>query len=144
MADWKRLGDAIVAQRVHLGHRSRESFAKHSRLSSRILTDLERGNRTSYDRATFARLEQALEWAAGSVQAILDGGHATTEAEARMAAQALAEQGVDPIAAEVVYVLSPGSPLDQEERDDFRMILDQLLRRYRTIIRQAGQDGAGK
>jgi hypothetical protein len=73
--DWRRLGETIMARRVHLGHHSRESFARNSHLSSRILTDLERANRTSYDLSTFARLEQALGWAPGSVTAVLAGGN---------------------------------------------------------------------
>jgi transcriptional regulator with XRE-family HTH domain len=72
--DWGRLGDAIVTRRVRLGMPIQKQFVDHSQLSQRILSDLERGKRTSYEPSTLARLEQALNWAPGSVQAVLVGG----------------------------------------------------------------------
>lgn len=72
--DWARLAQAIVDRRVELGFRTRESFATAKGLSSRLAGDLERGARDNYDSATFARLEQALEWPAGRVRQILRDG----------------------------------------------------------------------
>jgi transcriptional regulator with XRE-family HTH domain len=72
--DWGRLGDWIVTRRVQMGYPKQRQFVEHSGLSSRILSHLEQGNRTSYEQSTLARLEQALNWAPGSVRAVLAGG----------------------------------------------------------------------
>lgn len=72
--DWGRLGDTVVTRRVRLGMRSQKEFAARSGLSLRLISDLERGNRSSYDPSTFARLEKALDWVPGSVQVVLGGG----------------------------------------------------------------------
>lgn len=69
--DWQRLAQAVIDRRVELGHRTREAFAAHTGLSSRLLGDLERAKRTNYDRVTLARLEQALGWPSGRVLEIL-------------------------------------------------------------------------
>lgn len=74
---WERVGEEIVRRRVDLGLHSREAFARDSGLSPRLLSDIERGRRESYDSATLARLERALRWLPGSVQAVLDGGNPT-------------------------------------------------------------------
>jgi hypothetical protein len=74
---WEQVGEEIVKRRVELGHNSREAFARSSGLSPRLLADLEHGTRTSYDRATIVRLENALRWLPGSVAAVLDGRHPT-------------------------------------------------------------------
>lgn len=72
--DWQRLAQAVIDRRVELGYRTRESFATETGLSSRLLGDLERGQRDNYDRVTISRLEKALQWEHGNVLAILRRG----------------------------------------------------------------------
>ncbi len=50
-----------------------EQFARHARISTRILRDLRAGIRTSYDSVTVSKLESALGWKYGSVERVLDG-----------------------------------------------------------------------
>lgn len=69
--NWALLAQQVVARRVELGHPTRDGFAEASGLSARLLTDLERQNRTNFDAVTLTRLEQALKWPKGRVQAIL-------------------------------------------------------------------------
>jgi transcriptional regulator with XRE-family HTH domain len=137
---WGRLGDAIVARRVRMGIKTREQFAERSGLSLRTLHDLERGNRSSYDPSTLARLERALDWTEGSAQRVLAGGSPTPTDEVP---SVFAPEGMDPIAAELVYVLSPDSPVDEDEKETLRMVLDQLLRRARMQIRSAQRQAGG-
>lgn len=78
--DWQALGKASVARRIRLGYETREKFAQAAGISSRLLSDIENGKRTSYDPATLVKLEEALKWEAGSVDALLAGGAATPKA----------------------------------------------------------------
>ncbi len=77
LAPWRRLGAAVIARRVELGHTTRESFARHAKLTPKTLGEIERGVRTSYDKATLATIERALNWPVGHVQKLLDGPQIT-------------------------------------------------------------------
>lgn len=145
--EWGRLGDAVVARRVKLGLRSQKAFADHSGLSLRLISDLERGNRSSYDPSTFARLEDALEWAPGSVKAILDGGHPTSTAEANLAAMAVDPRAVERYGDDTgIMALVAGSGLPPA--DALRLVLrirhrraqqyQELLDDVRRWITEAG------
>lgn len=70
--DWIRLGKAITRRRVELGLDTIAAFARHVGLSTRLLGDLEGGRRASYDPATLAKVEQALDWPGGRVEEILN------------------------------------------------------------------------
>jgi transcriptional regulator with XRE-family HTH domain len=74
--DWHRLARMVVSRRVALGYRQRQAFAEQAGLSLRTLDNIEHARRTSYDAATLATLEQALQWEPDSVESILDGGDA--------------------------------------------------------------------
>jgi transcriptional regulator with XRE-family HTH domain len=71
--DWRALGLAVVRRRVELGFEARKAFAKDARLGERNLSDIEHGRRESYDAGYLARLERALQWPPGTVDAILQG-----------------------------------------------------------------------
>lgn len=75
-AQWIRLGQYVIARRVALGHRTREAFAQYLGLSARLVSDIEKARRQSYDPGTLALLEQKLQWPAGAVQNVLSGGSA--------------------------------------------------------------------
>jgi hypothetical protein len=72
--DWKALGKAVTRRRVSLGYRTIVAFAPVVELSTRLLGDLEAGKRASYDPATLARIERALQWPPGAVDVLLEGG----------------------------------------------------------------------
>lgn len=73
---WVILGKAVVARRIRMGYGTREKFAQAAGISSRLLSDIENGKRTSYDPATLVKLEEALKWEPGGVDATLAGGDA--------------------------------------------------------------------
>ncbi|MEV8510846.1 hypothetical protein [Dactylosporangium sp. NPDC051484] len=80
--EWTDLGKAITQRRVELGHHTLVSFSKIVGLSTRILGDLEGGRRDSYDPATLVRIERALRWPAGTVDAVLAGRPVPTDPQA--------------------------------------------------------------
>lgn len=53
--------------------RTREKLVAASGLSRKTLGEIERADRTSYDPATIATVEQTLKWPPGTVDAILAG-----------------------------------------------------------------------
>lgn len=67
------VGQIVVSRRVELGYPTRAAFAAVVGLTARTLSDIEVGRRTSYDRSTLARVEQALDWEAGHLVGLLDG-----------------------------------------------------------------------
>lgn len=75
---WKRLGELLMQRRLHLGQRNRAQFARDNGISDRLLSDIENGKRTNYDRATLVLIEGMYGWAGGSVAAVLAGRRPTT------------------------------------------------------------------
>jgi len=78
MADerWQRLGEMLLNRRVELGGTNREAFARERGLRySRSLFDIENGKRDNYGPAILAQMEQVYRWEAGSIKAVLEGGH---------------------------------------------------------------------
>ncbi|MBM7280316.1 hypothetical protein JTZ10_21465 [Gordonia rubripertincta] len=69
----KRLGQLVQARRIAQGWKTREGFADQLSFSYRVLTDLENGNR-KLGSASYREIENKLEWRAGSVDKILQGG----------------------------------------------------------------------
>lgn len=118
--DWQRLARAVVARRVELGHRTRRSFIVASKLGARTVGDLETGRRSSYDPATLARLERALEWPAGHARAILLGLEDVKEEEPELE-----------LIAVVARLLAPDGPLSPVERRHLTIVLDAVLAPYR-------------
>lgn len=71
--DWQRLAEEVIARRVELGYRTREQFVTEVGISRRVISDIENHRRDNYDKATIARLEDALRWKHGQIAAILRG-----------------------------------------------------------------------
>lgn len=117
---WQKLAQAVIDRRVELGHRTREAFAEATGLSRRLLSDIERARRDNYDRVTFARLEQALEWRSGRVLDILRDDDPSTD-----------DESYEVLVGEVARLLDRGSPLPTHERRWFAGVLDLLAGRYR-------------
>jgi transcriptional regulator with XRE-family HTH domain len=122
-ADWERLGRAIVARRVELGFNTQKAFADHLGLTPRILGDIEGGKRDSYDRATLARVEQGLQWRAGTAARVLDP--AFMEREIEELAQRLCDPEDPLIPPAVDNLLSEYRLADDASRE---LILEQVRR----------------
>jgi transcriptional regulator with XRE-family HTH domain len=123
---WERLGAAVVARRVELGMLTREQLVEKSGMSRRLLSDIENGRRTSYDPATLARVEQALQWLPGTVDRILAEGDA----------QAGDVGDADPLLRELGAMLADDSPLPADDRQALRTIVDPLVAPYRPQMRR--------
>lgn len=70
---WRAAGEAVIHRRVEKGMRTRAALAQATGLTVKTLGEIERGERPSYDPATLAAVEQALEWPAGQIRRLLDG-----------------------------------------------------------------------
>lgn len=113
--DWQRLATEVIARRVELGYRTREQFVTEVGISRRVISDIENHRRDNYDKATIARLEDALRWKHGRIAAILRG------------------ELSDPPAADVTDVdpllVVANSPLSDEEK----------VRLYGYVLRRRNQ-----
>lgn len=74
---WADVGEAVLQRRLELGMRTREDLARAADLSSRSLSDLEKGRRQGYADGTYSALEQALGWPPGTIRGWLTRGHVT-------------------------------------------------------------------
>jgi transcriptional regulator with XRE-family HTH domain len=126
MDGWERLASAVIARRVELGMHTRQALAEATGLTARSLSDIERARRTSYDPATLARVEQALQWLPGTVDRILAEG----DARASDAGEA------DPLLRELGAMLADDSPLPADDRQALRTIVDRLVAPYRPQMRR--------
>lgn len=70
--DRGRLGKYVRNARIRAGYPTLSAWARHLGISDRTLGDLERGRAGGPN--TIAAVENALPWAPGSAQAILEGG----------------------------------------------------------------------
>lgn len=75
--DLRNLGSAIKARREELGLSQMDVWKKRGGPSSTKVGDLEAGKPPSPSSSTKRKLEKALAWEAGSVEALLQGGTAT-------------------------------------------------------------------
>lgn len=73
---WRRLADTVVRRRAEL-NLTQADVAQRGQISIDRVQNIEGAKRTTYRLGTLAALERALEWAPGSVQAILDGDDPT-------------------------------------------------------------------
>lgn len=75
------LGDLVVSRRVSVGHPTRESLARAMGVSARLLGDIEKGRRV-VGSSSYAQLEGALRWRAGSIREFLESGNEPSDVEA--------------------------------------------------------------
>lgn len=73
MTDWHRVADAIERRRAVL-FSSREEAADASGVAVTVWQQLERAKKDAYRKGTLARVEKALRWPAGTIDAIGEGG----------------------------------------------------------------------
>lgn len=74
---WKHLGVLLTERRVQISpaYRNRLKFAADTNLNERLVSDLERGRRTSYRDTTLQAVEIAYQLQPGSIQQALSGGN---------------------------------------------------------------------
>lgn len=73
---WKRLGDLLTERRVQISpeYRNRLKFAAETGLNERLVSDLERGRRTSYRDTSLQAVEIAYQLQPGNITRALRGG----------------------------------------------------------------------
>jgi hypothetical protein len=71
-AGWKRLGEVVRAERSRRWPR-RPDFAAHCGISVRVITAIERYERTNFSPETMAALESGLGWEPGSAARVRAG-----------------------------------------------------------------------
>lgn len=81
---WGRLGRTILHERSRYW-RTRQEFASASRVSERVLDDLEAGSRDNYSDETLAAIEATLGWKAGTCLRVVGGGKVHREYDPAMA-----------------------------------------------------------
>lgn len=119
-AGWAKLGEAVVSRRVELGYTTRHALATAAPMSERLLSDIEKARRESYDPATLARLEQALRWPAGTAVQIASGGCAPVVEKAAPAPVS--------VLTELAALLDPAGPLTAVERGHLASGVEHMVR----------------
>lgn len=71
-AGWKRLGELVRAERSRRWPR-RPDFAEHCGISTRVITAIERFERTNFSPDTIAAIEAGLGWEPGSADRVRAG-----------------------------------------------------------------------
>lgn len=74
---WKRVGHAVRRRRIELGIHSQADLYKAGGPGIATISLIERGVKTSYEDQVIVRLEVALQWGSGSIEALLAGGEAS-------------------------------------------------------------------
>lgn len=82
ISSWQRLGENVRRKRIDLGYSNRDAFAEASRVSVRVIADLESGKRSNFSDRVIARLEASLHWPSGTMGRIVsDADFAPPERE---------------------------------------------------------------
>lgn len=143
---WQEVADAVVNRRVELGMRHRRQLAEATGITVKTLGELERADRTTFDRATLATVEQALRWPAGTI-ANLAGKSTSTPGRTTTTVDLTPEQvaGLDPIRpgvempaalAELLHQLtSDYSRLTREERAQVESLLNEVVKTVALFLR---------
>lgn len=129
---WERIGAAVMARRAQL-RLTREELADLARVSSRVISDIERARRANFDPSTLLRLENALGWASGSLALIGEG---------RDPAPLIAQPPLPAVALDLAALLSPLSGLSEDDRTNLRRLIELVLVPYlekEADLRQRGQ-----
>lgn len=70
----QQLGELARSRRKYLGYHSVNALAESTKISNRLISDLETGRRTNFSSSTQEILERAYGWKRGSIQVALGGG----------------------------------------------------------------------
>ncbi len=116
---WRRAaeaaGEAVVAARVEAGYRTRAQFADDIDLTTKTLGQIERGERPSYDRSTYATIDQALKWKPGTFENLLAGRRDPADVAAEMMTASGIFAFLFAEKMDLAYLIA-NSPLDAEQR----------------------------
>ncbi|MFC5184413.1 hypothetical protein [Actinomadura harenae] len=123
--DWQRLAECVSQRRAQLGL-TQEDVRAAGGPSTVTLRYIESASQDSYKSNSLTRLERALDWAAGSVEAVLAGGEPTERSAAK---RPPSNPEGDSEAGEIGDPLA-GLPEDPDER------LAELVRRNKAIGRE--------
>jgi hypothetical protein len=130
--DWQRLGEEVERRRGQLGYGSRHAFAEATQFAEKTLGDVENARRETYSPVTLARLERALRWPPGTVDAILAGDSPPASRPDLPPFDPAIP--VPQLVAELIRMLAPDSPLPDEERVWLLTTLDVILQRPRVYM----------
>jgi hypothetical protein len=132
---WQQVADAVVTRRVELGMRTRRQLAEKSGLTVKTLGEIERNERTSYDRSTLAVVERALNWTPGTIHAIATGTELI-----RPGSPSRPNAGGAALVAELALMLDPSSPLSPDDREIIEVMVGRFLEPYRRKLRELRAD----
>lgn len=65
-----RRGETVRQARIARGYTNRENFAEVCNVSTRVLSDFESGARSNFSERVISRIEEALQWPAGTIEQI--------------------------------------------------------------------------
>ncbi|MFF0378832.1 hypothetical protein [Actinoplanes missouriensis] len=139
-ADWEQLAHHVIRRRIQLGYPTRQAFLTVTRLKARTLGDIETARKTGYHAATLNALEHDLQWAAGSIAAILDGGEPRIAASTPPAEQAARATDDDLPDDPILRLIGANLPEDRKKAL-VRQLLDEqqrfAQRRADELLREA-------
>lgn len=133
---WASLAEAVVVRRVELGMRTRSNLAKVSGLTVKTLGEIERNERTSYDRSTLATIEHALCWAPGTIRAILSGETGRLGPAQETSDSTGSHVGLSGV-ARLIDLLDPLGPLPPMARRHLATAVDGLVAAMSALIAPA-------
>lgn len=122
--NWKLLAEHAARRRAELGL-SQVDVAQRGPLSLDRVQSIEGAKRKGYRLGTLLALERALNWGAGSVEAILAGGEPNTHTPPRSAMD-VAEEIVDENERLAQLVVERFRRLNRKKRDAVVQLLDVL------------------
>lgn len=125
MADHERLDHAIEARTIELGI-SYVELADRAGISDVSIRNLRKG-RANFRPRNLRKLEIALEWAAGSIAAVLAGGDPTNDGAATTAPPALSASDLIQMIAETEDELAHLNPRYESNRPLLTKHLEQRL-----------------
>lgn len=149
--DWKRLGNAIKAQREHLGLTTQAELAEAAGVTRQTVQSLEAGKTRTRMPATIGAVEKALNWEPGTaarilrgedVRAATDTGRFAEGMPVRIAQELSSGQVVDTEVldlslpgsnARMVVVFKQDAPAADMDPDELRAALQEWSRMQRAM-----------
>lgn len=130
--DWARLGPEVKKRRIQLGL-TQPGLVAAGGPSGSVISRIEGGKPGSYDDRSILRLERALQWQEGSVDAILDGGEAVPVGKNATASPATVV-GKAAISLPALTATSPPVSQDESTRNDAVLAYLQAMEQRQTEL----------
>lgn len=134
-ATWRRLGELLTARRVALGGANRTRFMEEQGVvkQSRIISDIELGKRTNYERGTLSLIEHVYGWKPGSIERVLRGGDPEVVEVAVYGQRGSGKTSLTLLAGQRAEMSDPADVLSSDDEDPVLFLLTaeerQRLRR---------------